>query len=267
MPRPMRQPSTSARPDIAVSNNPGGEVVFDTAFVARSLDRLIMGRLQDLEMLRHIAIEMNAGAGGDALHRQLLSLARSAREAYDELQQDREILVGLHKQASGGEVVASVDMLTGLPNRVAFSARLTEHLKTLEPARTVSLALVEIGALQLLASEIGLGVANRVVKRFAVILRRSVKRSDYVARIGPQHFAILFEDILPEKAVPIALRIHDAIEARMSPAGTPVAGMLSITMGIAGASGPGSSASDLLHKAYDAVAQARREGRPAIYVA
>ena len=266
MPKTSRRPSTTpALSDTAATS--GSEIVFDTAFVARSLDRLIAGRLQDLDTLRQMALETNAGAENDALYRQLLSLARSAREAYEGLQQSREILVGLHKQASGGEVVAAVDGPTGLPNRTAFSARLSEALKRLAPSHTLSLMLIEVGALQLLANEVGPVVANRIVKRFSAILRRTVKRTDYVARVGAQHFAVIFEEILPEKAVPIALRIHDAIEAKMTSARSPIAGVLSVSMGIAGAMGPGRTADDLLQKAHEAVAQARKEGRPAIYVA
>ena len=266
MPKTMRRPSPPVLTDIEETRGAAGEVVFDTAFVARMLDRLIVGRLQDLETLRHIALEMNT-PDHEALHRQLITLARSARTAFDELQQGREILVGLHKQASGGEVIASVDARTSLPNRKAFSAHLSEALKRLAPTRPLCLVLIEVGALQLLANEVGAGVANRVVKRFAAILQRTVKRTDYVARIGPQHFVLIFEDILPEKAVRIALRVHEAIEAKMSTGRAPGADLLSVTMGVASATGSDHSADDLLQKAHDAVVQARKEGRPAIYVA
>lgn len=266
MPRLSRRPSTPILADVNMHRDAGGDIIYDTALVARTLDRLITGRLQDLETLRHIAVEMNTPENA-ALHRQLLALARSARDAFGDLQQCREILVGLHKQASGGEVIASVDAPSTLPNGKAFSVRLSEMLKQLAPAHTLSLMLIEVGALQLLAHEIGPAVANRVVKRFSAILRRTVKRTDYVARIGPQHFVVMFEDILPEKVVGIALRVHEAIEAKMSPKGEPVAGLLSVTMGIAAAAGPGQSADELLLKAQGAVVQARKEGRPAIYVA
>jgi diguanylate cyclase len=196
-----------------------------------------------------------------------VSLARSTREAYECLQQNREVLVSLHKQASGGAVVASVDQLTGLANRAAFSTHLAARLGSLQPAGTLCLMLIELGALKLLASEIGPTATNRVIKRFAAILRRTIKRTDYVARLGSQHFAIVFENVLPEKSVSIALRIHDAIEAKLSPRGGPMADLLSVTMGIAGAAGPAPNTDDLMHKAYDAVAQARKEGRPAIYLA
>lgn len=265
MPSISRQPSTaSILSDMAATK--GGEIVFDTAFVARNLDRLIAGRLQDLNTLRQMALETKAGAGNESLYRQLVALARSAREAYDGLQQSREILIGLHKQASGGDVIAAVDTPTDLPNKTSFDARLSEALRQLADGHTLSLMLIEVGALQLLANEAGSAVANRIVKRFSTILRRTVKRTDYVARVGPQHFTVIFEDILPEKAVPIALRIHDAIKSKMTSDDSSVAGVLSISMGIATATGPGTTADDLLQKAQDAVTEARKEGRPSIYV-
>lgn len=267
MPRTLRRPSTQDLPDTSIPTPNVGELVFDTAFVARSLDRLIVGRLQDLETLRQMALELNAGANPDSLHQQVMALARSTREAFDSLQQSREVLVGLHKQASGGVVVASVDQLTGLANAAAFTTHLTAQLGALQPTATLSLMLVELGALKLLANEIGPAVTKRVITRFATILRRTTKRTDYVARLGPQHFAVVFEDVLPEKAVAIALRIHKVIESKMSPGTGPMADMLSVTMGIAGATGPGASADELTRKAHDALAQARKEGRPAIYLA
>jgi diguanylate cyclase len=262
----MRRPPTPTSSDIGQAEHPGGPVVYDTAVIARTLDRLIAGRLQDMEMLRTIAIDMNASAENEALHRQLLALARSAREAFEDLQQSREILVQIHKRASGGKVVPAVDA-TGIPHKTAFATHLSDKLKHLGPSETLSVVLIEIGALQLLANEIGQAVANRVVKRFSAILRRTVKRTDYVARVGTQHFAIIFDNILPETAVSIALRVHGAIEAKLSPSSNSVAGVLSVTMGIAAASGPGSTTDDLMQQAQNAVAQARKEGRPAIYVA
>lgn len=264
--RTLYSPAALALPSAHDDDAASSDIIFDTAYVARRLDGLIAGRLQDLETLRQIAVEMNTPEN-EALHRQLLALARSARAAFDDLHHSREILVGLHKQASGGEIVASVDARTSLPNRKAFASHLSEALKRLESAHTLSLMLIEVGALELVANEVSATVANRVVRRFATILRRTVKRSDFVARIGPQRFALIFEDILPEKVVNIALRIHDTVEAKLSPKGEPLAALLSINTGIAAAVGPGVSAENLLQQAHDAIIRARAEGRPAIYVA
>ena len=270
MPRPTRQPATpllqeTAFPDGAVSAD-----VFDTATVAGTVDRLIAGRLKDLETLRSIAVELHAKGGNEAMHRQLLLLARSARDAVDDLQKSRDILVGRHRQASGGKVIAAVDGGTGLANRAAFMSRLSDMLGWLAPSRTLSLMVIELGALQLLANEAGPAVASRVVRRLAAILRRTLKRGDYIARIAPHQFAVIFEDIRPEQVVPIALRVHETIRTKLSPSGEAISDILSINIGIAGAgiepaSGRGSA--DLVEMAQKAIVDARREGRPAIYVA
>ena len=271
MPKPMRRPSTPSLPDSAMPEHAGGDIVFDTATVVRALDRLIAGRLQDLESLRTIAIELNAKGGDDAMHRQLLALARSARDAVDDLRQSRETMVLRHKQVAGGKVVAAVDSATGIANNAAFATRLSGMLKQLKTPHTLSLMVIEIGGLQLVSKEAGPAVAQRVVRRFAAILRRSVKRTDYIARIAPHQFAVIFEDVLPDLAVSIGLRVHEAIEKKISPSGNAIAGILSINMGIAGATGQGSteglSAEDFVQMAQNAVIDARREGRPAIYVA
>lgn len=267
MPRPMHRPSTPTPTATAMPGTSGAEIVFDTATVARTLDRLMAGRLQDLEVLRTIANELNASGGNEAMHRQLLALARSARESFDELQQSRDILVGRHKQASGGAVVAAVDSGSGMANSAAFMTRLSAALQQLKPAHTLALMVIEVGALQLLATEAGPAVAQRVIRRLAIILRRTLKRGDYIARIAPHQFAVIFDNILPEHAVSIAFRVHEAIETKMSPTGERVAGILSVNMGIAGATGQGSSAENLIEMAQNAVNQARREGRPAIFVA
>lgn len=270
MPGPMRRPSTPTLPDDAMTESSGGEIVFDTATVARTLDRLIAGRLQDLGTLRTIALELNASGGNEAMHRQLVTLARSARDAVDGLQQSREILVGRHKQASGGKIVAATDAGTGLANGAAFATRLSGLLSQLKEAHTLSLMVIELGALPLLVNEAGPAVANRVIKRFSLILRRALKRSDYIARIAPHQFVVIFEEVLPEKAVSIALRVHEAIEKKISPSGEAIAGILSVNMGIAGTTGGAdqvSSTEDLVLMAQNALIQARKEGRPAIYVA
>jgi diguanylate cyclase (GGDEF)-like protein len=243
------------------------QIVFDTAVVARTLDRLIAGRLHDLELLKTIAQDMNDGMSGESLHRQLLALAKSAREAFDSLQESREILVGLHREASGGEIIAAVDNITGLPNGMAFGAELARQFGNGTDSSMISLMLIEIGALQKLAAEASVSAANNMVRRFSAILRKSVKRSDFVARIGPSHFAIIFPDLLPEQAIKIAFRIHDAIAARLSPKGEPLIDMLSVTVGIAGRTEAMTASDALVQKAQEALIMARKQGTPAIYVA
>ena len=122
-------------------------------------------------------------------------------------------------------------------------------------------------SLQLVANELGNKVANRVVKRFAAILQRSVKHTDFIARVGPQQFAIIFHNVLQDNVASIALRIHDAMEQKLHPGKDPVMQMLQVTIGIAGNKLEDASGSDLLHRAQEALVMARKQMGAGIYLA
>jgi diguanylate cyclase len=239
----------------------------ETAVVVNELDRLIAGRARDLEMLKAIDESIRAGATQAEVHRQLLVLARSSREAFQSLQASRHTLVSVHKQSAGNQVAAVVDQATGFPNRDAFEARLEDAWQTsVKPFDTV-LMLIDIGALQFVAAELGNKVANRIVKRFSVILKQSVKRTDFIARVGSQQFAIIFRDILPENVASIALRIQDVMDRKLHPGKDPVMEMLQVTIGIAGNKLDDPSSAELFRRAQDAVVQARKQPGAGIYLA
>ena len=255
---------------VPVSQLPSKEAVnglVETAVVVNELDRLIAGRARDLDILKNISESIKAGATQAEIHRKLLLLARSSREAFQALQASRDTLVSVHKRSAGNKVAAVVDPVTGLPNRPAFDAKLDATFGDCTTTFDAVLMLIDIGALQFVASELGNKVANRIVKRFAAILKRSVKHTDFIARIGSQHFAIIFRDVLPDNVASIALRIHDAMEQKLHPGKDPIMQMLQVTMGIAGNRLEDASSDDLLQRAQDALAMARKQMGAGIYLA
>jgi diguanylate cyclase (GGDEF)-like protein len=127
--------------------------------------------------------------------------------------------------------------------------------------------LVEIGALQLLANEAGPEMAQKVVRRFAAILRKTLKGSDFVAHTSPQHFAIIFEKLLPEHAATIALRIHKAMEASMSLGKDPVMKLLSVTIGITNRKPEDKTSAELLARGQASLVTARKQVGAGIYMA
>jgi diguanylate cyclase len=268
-PQSIKPPDAGNLP-VPVTQLPSKQAVnglVETAVVVNELDRLIAGRARDLEMLKTIDESIKAGASHAELHRQLLLLARSSREAFQSLQASRDTLVSVHKRAAGNKVAAVVDEITGFPNRAAFEARLEHTFEHCATAFDAVVMLIDIGALQFVASELGNKIANGVVKRFAVILKQSVKRTDFIARLGPQQFAIIFRDVLPDNVASIALRIHDAMERKLHPGKDPVMQMLQVTIGIAGNKVDDSSSAALLQRAQDAVVMARKQVGAGIYVA
>jgi diguanylate cyclase (GGDEF)-like protein len=261
------QPSKDKAVSVVEPLRADANLAVDTAMVVNRLDRLISGRVNDLEMLRNVAASLKAGASQGEVLRKLVLLARSSREAFDALQASRDALVGVHLSSSGGEVLPVVDRVTGLPNRDAFESRLAERFDPVGGAPGNVLMLIEIGALQILASEMGSKAANRFVRRFAAILRKALKRSDFIARLNAQQFAVILQNVLPENVASIALRIHETMEAKLSPGTNPVMQMLSVTIGITARKPEDESAAAVFARAQDALVAARNQVDSSIYLA
>jgi diguanylate cyclase (GGDEF)-like protein len=271
LPSPDRQPDASSPRRTARSGprSDSGEasVIVETAMVATELEKLISGRARDLEVLKSIAESMKAGATQADIHRKLLVLARSSREAFQSLQSSRDRLISLHNQSNGGKTATVVDEIAGMPNAAAFKAKLEETFHASAATFDTVLMLIDIGALQYVATEKGLRIANRIMRRFAAILRKTVKHTDFMARIGPQHFGIIFRNVLPDYVAPIALRIHDVMEKKLYPGTDPVMQMLQVTIGITGNKIEDESAEDLMHRAEGALLMARKQLGAKIYLA
>lgn len=244
-----------------------GASVIETAVVISELDKLISGRARDLEILRNIAESVKAGVARSDIHRKLLMLANSSRDAFQSLQTTRETLVSMHDTSTGGRKVVIVDKTTGFPNRAAFDAKLEEAFQKSTGTFDTVLMLIEIGALQFLANEAGAKIATRVIKRFAAILARNVKHTDFIARVGPQQFAIIFRNVLPDHVMPVALRIHDAMKKGLLPGTNPIMQMLQVTIGITANRSDDRSSADLMERAQESLPIARRQVGAGIYMA
>ncbi|MCK7473712.1 MAG: GGDEF domain-containing protein [Rhodopseudomonas palustris] len=82
--------------------------------------------------------------------------------------------------------------MTGLPNRHALEERLAQalaaHAKSGEPAALVSVGL---GRLAQIRESFGLAAGDRVLRVAADRLRRALRGSDVIARVGDHEFALL----------------------------------------------------------------------------
>jgi diguanylate cyclase (GGDEF)-like protein len=267
LPGPCAETATHAPEGVRRQGAEQAELAVQTALAINRMDQLIAGRVNDLEILKALAVSLKAGAPKAQLHHQLLILARSSQHAFQSLQSSRDALVALHKQSSGGTIAPVVDKVTGLPNRSAFDMRLDDIFVSAQSTSDVVLMLLDIGSLALLSSQAGSRIADRVVRRFASILRKTVKRSDYIARVGPQQFGIVFEHILPENAATVALRIHEAMKARLAPTDDPLLQMLAVSITITGRKNEDTSSADLLQRASDCIPLARKQVGGGIYIA
>ena len=106
-------------------------------------------------------------------------------------------------QQERADRVASVDTLTGLPNRRALFERLDAELARCRRNRaTLALLVCEIDGLSRIQRQSGAAASNRLCKAIALGLRQGCREDDCVARMGDSFVLALggfSADDLPEK--------------------------------------------------------------------
>lgn len=157
---------------------------------------------------------------------------------------------------------ATHDSLTGLPNRRALEAKLARTLESATRAiRPVSLCLCDLDQFKRINDQLGHSGGDRMLRRFADVLKVSLRGEDFPARIGGDEFALLFVGTQAGHACTVIDRIRGAFSC--DPGGG--LGTVTGTFGIADWS-PGMSSKDLLQAADEALYIAKGLGRDRIQV-
>ena len=107
---------------------------------------------------------------------------------------------------------AMTDPLTGLPNRRAFKAAIDRRMSDWDDDQQVCIAVFDIDRFKQVNDQYGHDAGDAVLRTFAEVVRRVVRDSDSIARIGGEEFAVLF----PSTAVPQALLICDRLRTEMA---------------------------------------------------
>ncbi|WP_203426374.1 GGDEF domain-containing protein [Sinorhizobium sp. BG8] len=126
------------------------------------------------------------------------------------------------------------DTVTGLGNQAALATRLKSHFES-EDEKTAALLLVRIDRLKGFMDTHVAGAADQTLRQLAALFRQSLKKNDFVARTGPDQFALLLADVNRDNAASIAARIRGKVEAESFsfPGRDLPPGFLSLTGGIA----------------------------------
>lgn len=136
----------------------------------------------------------------DLLVHRVAHLERLANDLSSELAWANERLLTELYDRSAVEAQAQqlerYDVVTGLPNRRALDERLQQalaaHAKSGHPAALVSIGIGRLGPLR---EALGFAAADRVLRVIADRLRRAVRGSDLIARIGDGEFALLLTQL------------------------------------------------------------------------
>ncbi len=103
------------------------------------------------------------------------------------------------------EEMATTDALTGLCNRRYFLEKAGDWLELARRyGHAVSAVVVDIDRFKSINDNHGHAAGDRVLAELAGLLRRHVRRSDVVGRIGGDEFVLLFPEMVPRDALALA---------------------------------------------------------------
>ncbi|OBZ96168.1 hypothetical protein ADU59_07345 [Pararhizobium polonicum] len=196
----------TARSIAAMSQTLNGGIAKTEAFAA--LLRDFIGRLESDPVAGMSDFADDAGRLRDAVsvfEREERAFAATMNETAAQLGNLRNDIETMRKASMR-------DPVTGLANRIAFAAKLAALYDDGNACGPAALALVTVDGLRALAESHGAAVAERTLKKLAPVFRKSVKKNDFVARLGTDEFAFVFHDVSAENAEAIAQRIRASVE-------------------------------------------------------
>ena len=182
----------------------GGEPVALLCVEAHRPDDLPGAALQLLEKLAH-----NLSLALDALEaKRPRNAAEQARRAAPDIAQ--------RKQAEAHSLELAIrDALTGLPNRVSLNDRLQHALAAARRrGDVVALMFIDLDCFKHVNDELGREVGDDLLRAFAGRLKRCLRESDTLARVGGDEFAVVLDAMRsPDDAKLVADKIVQCLSS------------------------------------------------------
>ena len=148
-----------------------------------------------------------------------------------------------HEAAEGLRTAATTDALTGLPNRAALLATLTEALAGTDP---VTVLFADLDGFKAVNDSHGHAAGDLLLQAVAARLTRGVRRGDLVARLGGDEFVVVSPGLSPEDGSRLVRRlVANVAQPLVLPQGLFTVG---VSIGLA-VGRPGSPVEDLLVQA------------------
>ena len=127
---------------------------------------------------------------------------------------------------------ASTDALTGLHNRREFESGMVREMERARRMQVpLSLAILDIDFFKRINDQHGHDIGDAVLREVAATLQRHIRKSDLLARIGGEEFALVMLGTQPPGAWVVLERLRNAVAALRIPAGAQAIGC-TISIGI-----------------------------------
>ena len=162
------------------------------------------------------------------------------------------------------EQISRRDALTGLPNRLAADERLrSEFLSMKRSKMPYAVMMLDLDHFKRVNDTFGHAVGDRLLQSLAHAMRSSLRENDFVCRFGGEEFLVL----LPATGLEAAVAVAEKIRLAVTSVHDPVAGVNTISIGLATAS-PADADEEVAIKTADIrLYEAKRAGRDRVVAA
>ena len=159
-------------------------------------------------------------------------------------------------------VRAHTDELSGLANRTAFFAALTERLERHDPARPGPVVLfLDLDDFKTVNDGLGHAAGDELLRIVGVRIRRAVRSGDLCARLGGDEFAVLVDD--DTRGETVAERLVAVVASPVDLGGRHA--QVGVSIGLAPAT-PGTTVEQLVQRADIAMYAAKAKGKNRVQV-
>lgn len=157
--------------------------------------------------------------------------------------------------------LANIDSLTGLPNRMQFNARLADAIeRSRRSGQSFAVAFFDLDNFKDVNDSFGHGAGDQLLAETARRVRRAIRVTDTLARVGGDEFAAILDDVGDGDSItrPLEAMIA-AINEPVDVAGAPR--RFSTSIGVALFPGDAADADELMKNADIALYRAKQTGR------
>ncbi len=162
--------------------------------------------------------------------------------------------------------LAHHDHLTGLPNRLLFSDRLTQSIAVAQRRNKLAAVMfLDLDRFKYINDTLGHNVGDSLLKQVAHRLSLTLRRADTIARMGGDEFTIILGDIdSPQDATRVAKKVLDSLTKPFLLDGREL--FVTTSVGISVYPNDGVDVETLVRNADTAMYQAKEEGRNCYHI-
>lgn len=157
--------------------------------------------------------------------------------------------------------MAITDELTGLANRRYFMERLnSEYDRAKRYESKYSLLMIDIDHFKLINDNFGHKAGDRVLQEASAVMKKSLRTSDIIGRVGGEEFSVLLPETEIKAALFIAERLRKRVEEKTIIHDTEELSV-TVSIGVSQSSPGDQSVDDIFIRADTAMYNSKREGR------